>query len=180
MNKNILGIGVTTIVLFIWGFLFWGVNPVPYQSWKQTADDEITQKVLKQHFPESGTYFIPGINNEPSKLARLYEQGPTGFVHINIEGRSQIDLKIMIAGFFLNFTMIVLLLLLFRQADCRTMGDYSRVSFLTGVVAVVFINGGNMIWWLAPVSWEIWPAIYNFSGFLIAGHLLGWFLKESS
>ena len=179
MNKNILSIGVTTIVLFVWGFLFWGVNPLPYQSWKQTGDDVRTQEMLRQYFPESGTYFVPGNDHDPEELAKLYEQGPTGFVHLTLEGRPQVDLKIMIAGFLLNLAMIILLLLLFRQANCQQMAHYSRVSILTGVTAVIFVNGGNMIWWMAPVSWEIWPAIYNLSSFLIAGHLMGLFLKKS-
>ena len=54
MNKTILGIVATTFALYIWGFLYWGVSTIPYSSWKQTADDEQTQQMMAEYFPESG------------------------------------------------------------------------------------------------------------------------------
>ena len=35
MVRIIAGIGVTAVVLFIFGFVYWGLSPLPYTSWKR-------------------------------------------------------------------------------------------------------------------------------------------------
>lgn len=61
MKKTIIGVIVTTLVLFVWGFLFWGqvLHSIPYESWKQTGDDGQAQEMLEKTFPETGTYYVP-------------------------------------------------------------------------------------------------------------------------
>lgn len=180
MKKTILGIIVTTFALYIWGFLYWGVSSIPYSGWKQTADDEQTQQMLAEHFPESGVYFIPGFNHEPEELNRLFEQGPTGFVTISLEGRSQADPAIMIGGFVLTLLIVSLMAAMFQVAGAREFRDFARLSLVAGALAVVTIDGGDLIWWQAPIEWKVWQIIYDFTVFLIAGHLLGIFMKQES
>ncbi|MCH7741181.1 MAG: hypothetical protein IIB71_00790 [Proteobacteria bacterium] len=116
MKKIIPGIIVTTFALYIWGFLYWGVSTIPYSGWKQTADDELTQQMLAEHFPESGVYFVSGFNHEAEELNRLFEQGPTGFVTISLEGRSQVGPGIMIGSFVLTLLIVSLMAAMFRVA----------------------------------------------------------------
>jgi len=178
MRKTILGIVTTTIVLYLWGFLYWGVSTLPYTAWKQTANDSEAQIALRKHFPESGTYFIPGMYNDAEALEKLYMQGPVGFVHIQLEGRPAADTTIMITGFLLNLTIVALLAGFFHIAKAAEFRDFARLSLAAGAVAVVMIDGGHIVWWQEPPNWVIWQAIYNFSGWLIAGHLLGVFMKK--
>jgi hypothetical protein len=177
--KVVSGIIATTVVLYVWGFIYWGVSQIPYSAWKQTANDEITQQVLKQTFTESGTYYVPGFNHDDEELARLYKAGPVGFVHINLEGRDQMDPAIMVGGFILNLAIVTLLAGFFRVAGAKEFRDFARLSLAAGAVAVVAIDVGDMIWWQTPVEWKMWQAIYDFSIWVIAGHLLGIFMKES-
>ena len=178
MNKTILGIIVTTFALYIWGVLYWGVSTIPYSSWKQTADDEQTQQMMAEYFPESGVYFIPGFNHEPEDLTRLFEQGPTAFVTINLDGRPQVDPAIMIGGFILTLLIVSLMAVMFRVAGAKEFRDFARLSLVAGVLAVVVIDGGDLIWWQAPIEWKVWQIIYDFTVFLLAGHLLGIFMKQ--
>lgn len=180
MQKTIIGIVVTTLVVYIWGFLFWGVSTIPYASWKQSPNDTIAQEILSKHFPESGTYFIPGVGNDPETRAALYETGPTGFVHITHGSSSEADPAIMIQGLLLNLVIVALLAAFFRVAGATEFRDFARLSLAAGAVAVVGIHVGDMVWWRMPVEWKIWQLLYDYTVWLLAGHLLGIFMKQSA
>lgn len=179
MAKTLGGIVVSTLVLFIWGFIYWGINPIPYESLQQSSNDEAAQQALREHFPESGTYLVPGTDHADDELAELFEAGPIATVHIIAEGGPVMDPAIMVGGFVLNLVFVALMAGFFRMAGAKEFGDFARLSVAIGVIAVVLIDIGDMIWWRETVSWKIWAVIYNFTAFLIVGHLLGIFMKES-
>lgn len=178
MAKTLGGIVITTLVLYIWGFIYWGISPIPYESLKQTPSDTAAQVALREHFPESGTYLVPGTDHPDDELAQLFEAGPIATVHIVAEGGPVMDPAIMIGGFVLNLVFVALLAGFFRMAGASAFGDFARLSVAVGVIAVVLIDVGDMIWWRETISWKIWAVIYNFTAFLIAGHLLGIFMKQ--
>lgn len=177
MKKTIIGVVATTVVLYVWGFLFWGINTIPYESMKQTADVAGAQAMLREYFPESGVYMIPGMITDPAELEARYQAGPTGMLHIQHGSRTPMDLTIMIGGFVLNLVFVALLAVFFKTAKATEFRDFARLSLITGVTAVVLIDVGDMIWWQETIGWKIWPLVYNFTAFLIAGHLLGVFMK---
>lgn len=178
MKQTIIGIIVATLVLYLWGFIFWGVNPIPYEALAQTPNDAAVQEMLREHFPKSGTYLIPGADHDERELARLFETGPIATVHIRLGGGSPMDVGIMIGGFVLDLVFVVILAGFFRLAGAEEFRDFARLSLGAGAAAVVLIDVGDMIWWRETVAWRIWPAVYNFTAFLIAGHLLGAFMKR--
>ena len=78
MGKNILGVILAALAMFTWGFIYWGASPLPYQSWKHTNDDEAAGQALLEHFPESGTYYLPGFqNDEKTTLHASSKRGPS-------------------------------------------------------------------------------------------------------
>ena len=177
--KTLVGIVATAIALYLWGFLFWGLGDIPYSGWKQTADDAATQQMIREVFPESGTYYVPGFDHEPEERAWLFEQGPVGFVHIDLDGRPEMDPMIMGTGFVLNIVIVALMAAFFKVARAKEFRDFVRLSLIGGAVAVVTIHGGDMVWWQTPVEWKTWPLIYDFTAWLLVGHLLGFFMKSS-
>ena len=65
MKRCVIGIILATLAMYVWGFLYWGgANPFPYKAWKQTPDDVAAGKALLEHFPETGTYHMPGMNHD--------------------------------------------------------------------------------------------------------------------
>lgn len=181
MNKRVLAIPAAAIAMYLWGFLFWGVSTtVPYMAWKSTGDDSAAQQVLKQTFPESGTYYIPSFDNPPEQLAQMFEAGPVGFVHINLEGRSQMDPSIMIFGFLVNVVVCALLAGLFRVTGAREFRDFVWTTMTAAALAVVMIDIGDAAWWQTPVGWKLTQAFYNFTALLVAGHVMGALLKQEA
>ena len=120
VKRIILGIVLATIVCYFWGFLYWGLNPLPYRSWNQTPDDEAAGQALLEHFPETGTYFIPSMQLDEETLTRLHEAGPIGFVHIMREGKPVMQSDIMAKGFVLTLVTTALIAIL---AQANRPGD---------------------------------------------------------
>ena len=78
-----------TVATFFFGFLYWGVNQAPYRSFSKTVDEPEARSALKKHFPENGTYFVPGLGHEQETVEKLHEEGPVAFVHmISADGRT--------------------------------------------------------------------------------------------
>ncbi|MEJ6685341.1 MAG: hypothetical protein QNL96_15355 [SAR86 cluster bacterium] len=180
MNRTVVGVITTTLVIFIYGFLFWEVNTLPYDALQQTSDDVAAQAMLKSHFPSSGSYYIPGRQNSETDLIKLTEQGPVGFVHIDIDGKPAFDPAVMVRGLVLNLLFVCLLAGLFKITRATEFRDFARTSLVAGAAAVLLIDGGNIVWWSAPINWQIWLSIYHFTSFVIAGHLLGIFMKTKA
>ena len=142
MKQRVIGIVLATIAVYVWGFLYWGISPIPYTAWKQTNGDEAAQKALLEHFPESGTYYLPGRYHDEETMNRLFEAGPVGFVHINLEGRPAVDPSIMISGFF--FTLVAVRPPRRRSVDLGIDGQVgASVFFVCGSGQVRRTNGSD-------------------------------------
>lgn len=181
MGRSVVGAVLATVAMYVWGFAFWGASGIPYSTWKQTPDDRGAAAALREHFPESGVYFVPGTGNPPEVRTELHDAGPTGFVIVDVDGRPEFDPGIMIRGFALNAVIVVLLIVLLRLAGPALPSYGARVGFsaAAGLFAVVLVNFGDAVWWALPWSWESMQALYNFSAVLIAGAIVARFVPEA-
>jgi hypothetical protein len=75
-----------------------------------------------------------------------------------------------------------LIALLLRQVSPAFPRYLDRVRFiaLTGFVAAFFIDGGEIAWWMMPVDWKTYQAVYNFLFWMIAGLILAKFVDRDS
>lgn len=180
MQRTILGVLLATVVLYFFGFAYWGASGIPYQAWNETADDRAAGAALREHFPESGVYFIPANGNPPEERTKLYDTGPTGFVILDVDGRPEFDVGIMMTGFLLNGVVMVLFALILRMARPATpaYSDRLKLCVLIAALAVVMINLGDAVWWVMPLPWELAQAFYNFAALVIGGAILAKFCDE--
>ena len=152
---------------------------MPYESWKQSSDDVQAQHILKQTFSETGTYYVPGIAHLPQDRLSMIARGPVAMIHINHADDMPTQTESMIQGFLLNLALVTLLAVMFRVAGAKEFRDFARLSVAVAAVAVavVMIDFRHIVWWGEATNWVIWQAVYDFTGLLIAGHLLGVFMK---
>jgi len=177
MNKTLLGILVVSVACYVWGFLYWGVSNVPYAAWSQAPNDAAVQESLRELLPESGTYYIPGLDHEDEQLASLFASGPVAFIHVNLDGRPMVDPTIMIGGMLLTVLIVSFMALFFKVTGASEFRDFARQSVIVGVLMVIAFDGGDLVWWQIPLEWKLAQAIYNFTLIILAGHLLGIFMK---
>ena len=48
MGKTVAGVVLAGVVLWFWGFLFWGATNVPYASWKVPHDEAAAQQLVDE------------------------------------------------------------------------------------------------------------------------------------
>ncbi len=180
MKRLVSGILLATIAAFFWGFLYWGANPLPYSVWKQTNDDQAAQQALREHFPESSTYYLPGMYNDEETLSRLSEAGPVGFVHISLEGRPVMQPDTMIQGFLLILVTVVIAALILQLAALPTYGQRLKLAVLVGLAGAVMIDFGQSVWWHISWAWKLQGAIYDFTVWVVIGLVLAKFIRPET
>lgn len=178
-KQMVIGVAVATVVLYAWGFVYWGASQVPYQTWIQAPDDRAAGAALLEHFPESGVYYMPGNDHPVEERNQLFEQGPTGWVIIDRDGRPAFDATIMMNGFVLNGIVVAVLALLLQLTLPAAPLYIQRLRIVTyaGAAAVLLINFGDVVWWAIPMGWVLAQALYNFVGVVITGAILAYFVR---
>ena len=181
MKKTILGIVITQVVLYFFGFVYWGLSPYPTLIWKQAKDAAAAAQALREQFPQNGTYLVPSTAGKPEDVDQAMRQGPVAFVHmLRVEGRPQMEPSIMATGFVTNLIVIVLIALLLRRAApaLPTYSDRVKLVAFAGFIAAFFIDGGEIIWWQMPAAWKLYQAGYDVLFWLIAGLILARFMES--
>ena len=64
-----------------------------------------------------------------------------------------------------------------KVAQAKEFHDFVRLLLITDAVSVVTIHGGDTVVQQAPLDWKIGKIIYNYIAGVLAGHLLGYFMK---
>ena len=105
-------------------------------------------------------------------MAALFERGPIAMVHMaDVDGRPMMDASIMVIGFGLCiFTAAVIALVV-----SRFHGPYAermKSVLIVAFAASFAIHLGDVVWWSVALSWKMWPIIYDFAAWTIAGAIL--------
>ena len=180
MLKLIAGIVVTQIVMYLWGFLVWGLGPYAKLSWKDVKDLEGARASMREHFPENGTYYVPSFHGaEQAEIEQRMQEGPVAFVHMTaVDGRPLFDVSIMVFGFLLNLAAIVLMAIMLKWVSPSLPSYAPRAGFcfLLALAAVLITDVGQIAWWQLDWTWKLYQGGYDFTFFLLAGLLLSAFV----
>lgn len=174
-----IGVIVACLVLYVWGFVCWGLGPYKTQIWKHSRD-EPAQKALRDYFPQNGTYLVPGFGEDEKTREELSKKGPVAMVHmLAVDGMPGMDPKTFVLGFVVNLVVIVLIAVALRKVGPSLPTYFERVSFVTllGLAAAILIDGGDIAWWHIDWQWKLYQASYDVSFWILTGLVLGWFIK---
>ena len=179
MKKLIAGIVLASVVLYAWGFVYWGLGPYRTQIWKASVNEVDARSALRKHFPGNGTYYVPGFTQEQGTIDRSFAEGPVAFVHmLAVNGRPMVEPSIMVQGFLLNLVIVILITVILRQIASAfpRFRDRAKLVVLIGLTAAVAIDGGEVVWWQMPAPWKVYQGVYDFSVWLIAGLIMANFV----
>lgn len=176
MKPLALGSFLAAIAFFMWGFVFYMVTGAPTKVIK-TAPTDVGPE-LQQLFPDSGTYFVPGIANS-EEAAELMARGPVAMVHIQKEGLTAMDPMLMLGGFLHGWGYALLLGLLLQQI-CKKSQYGARVGFVTlaGFAGAFCSRVGDSIWWHKSWDWQLTETVYTTLGALVIGLVLAKFIRS--
>ena len=183
MKNLLVGSLLAAVAIFIFGAVYWS-SPVMGAGARDVADDAAAQAVLKEMFPETGIYWIPGMSlyaQDSERYNVLHEAGPTAMINIIHEPGPPMAPSTFVAGFLHEWVVCFMIgLLLLRVAPALpTYG--SRVGFVTmaGFVMAVFVDLGAVIWWRLPLALELADGVYNVVAWLLAGLVMARFVPET-
>jgi hypothetical protein len=178
--RTTIGVILACLLLYVWGFLCWGLGPYKTQIWKQSRDDAAAGKALREQFPENGTYLVPGFAQDEKKREELSKQGPVVMVHmLAVKGMPGMDPMTFVMGFVVNLVVIVLIAVALKKVAPALPTYFDRVKFVTllGLAAAILIDVGDIAWWHIDWQWKLYQAFYNVSFWLLTGLVLGLFIK---
>jgi hypothetical protein len=177
MKKFFLGPALAALAMFVFGFLYWGVSPLPYKVLNRVDDDAAAAAALAKIFPSSGTYFLPGLYLDRAKHEELMTRGPIAEVHFVNSGLPMMDPKILVKGYLHCFALCVLLALMLNKLAPAFQSWSGRAKFCAEVGLIVALyQYVYAIWWHHALAWVSMQAIYDFLEFVIAGLVLAKFV----
>jgi hypothetical protein len=153
----------------------------PFGTTNQVHDELQAIRCLKSNFPETGTYVIPGPQDDNDMIKELHETGPTALVHLvnqeDIVSTFAKESQIFLEGFW-GFMIIGSLLLSFGPKT----GQLSRFSFvlLIGLAAVIHCDLAGRTWAEQPWRWNFVSALYDFFTWAVAGLVLTLVVRPSA
>ena len=175
MKRTIVGILAASVVLYLWGFVVWGVGPYRTKIWKQSTDDVALGQAILEHLPTNGIYYLPGFHQGDEAAEALMKQGPVAMIHLTArEGRPLMDPRIMIGGVVLTLAFVSLLAAILAKTAVLTptFGGKLALVALIGLSATVLADAGEVVWWQTDLHWKLYQGGYNFSTWLVAGVVL--------
>jgi hypothetical protein len=184
-GRTLLGIVLGAVALFFWGFVFWGLLPVPTSVFRTFTDEAGVAEALKSNAAEPGVYTVPDaalMGRDAAEYTSRHESGPVAMVFIHPGGLSVMPPGMMAMG-FLNMLAFVFLMALLLRMTAPALETYSRrvaFVFLAGLASVVYIDLGQPVWWRH--TWDYWLAngFYHAVGAFIVGLILARFQAQKA
>ena len=169
--KLAIGIVVTALTLFVFGFLFWGANPLPYATWHVAPDPDAAQAAVVAQFPESGVYGVPNAGSVPDDVWAL--------VYVDHDLPETLPDPMEMLGGLLHYLIVALLLAWLLPRD-QTLKQHCAKAAMLGLAAVIVVEGSDVVWWRYPWDWKAWGAVYHMLVFVIGALVLSRFLVRGA
>ena len=80
------GLVAVMLTSWLWSVLFYVVSPLPYYTVRQPDDPVAAARSLREYFPESGTYILPGRSATREERDLLRREGPVAHVFLEANG----------------------------------------------------------------------------------------------
>ncbi len=189
--RALVGSLSAAVVMFAWGFIFWAALPSTQAMLRPIPNEEAVVSVLEENLKESGsgTYRFPLPSEEDQRRApvramenamRRYRIGPVGMLSYRAEGLDPMSPMVFATGFLHYFVSAVLAALLLAAAApaLRSYAARAGFVFLAGVFAAVALEGADPIWFFKPWDYSLYVAVYDMVCWLLAGLVLGIFVKK--
>ncbi len=174
---------VSAIILFAWGFVFWGLlanSIAPFKALTGDSEREVIE-ALQKNLPESGAYLYPWPDADaadPEQEMKAFEQkhadGPLVTIIYSQAGYPTSEMAaVMVWGFLHMLVSAVVVAILLAMAGpmcCYGM----RVLFVVvlGVFASLWIHIQDLIWFHYPLDFVLFHSTYHVVAWVLAGFVI--------
>lgn len=178
MKNYVLAPALAALAMFVFGAIFW-MSPLPYSALTPANDDRAAAAALGSVFSTTGTYVVPGPHLDHETMSSLYKAGPSAIVQFVREGHDEMEPAVFVKG-YLHYFVVALLLSMLLHRSAGSFQRYScsvKFSAFVGLTGGVLLTGSDPIWWHHPWCWHLMGLLYCVLAFVVAGLVLGRFVK---
>lgn len=182
-GKVLLSALVGTLVLMVWGMLFWMVLPFGGQVIRSVQGEDAIIRVLDEHIQETGVYLVPlaGSKDEATmdRFIEKHKQGPLAQISFRKEGVDATSPMVFLTGAIHYFVSMLFLCGIMMIALPRLMTYRARVFFvfLVGGFAAFFSHLTEPIWLHSPLKYAVYNMDFHILGWLFVGFAIAAILK---
>jgi hypothetical protein len=172
MQRLVIGSLMAAVVMFVLGFVFFGVLGMQAYSPATTEAAMAIQTAVEDNLAGTGTYMVP-----PDEEAWM--TGPSAIVNYVAAGDAPANMPLTMIEGFVHMWVSALLLGMALTAVGGDVGNRSRVALWVGLAAAVFMHLGDPIWY--GFDWRNSLFVFVADGvmFIAGGMVLAWWLARA-
>ena len=174
------------IVVFVWSFLSHVILPLGATGLHTDAlpGEAALLNAMKENIPESGMYFIPGMDLSITDAAARQEAvaakmkaNPVAFLVIQKEGAEGMMPRQLISEFVANIFCALLAAIILAEVGS---GYFMRVIIVTllGLFAWLAVDVSHWIWYAFPSDYAMAQGVDHVVGWFAAGLVLAAIVKS--
>lgn len=173
--RMIVGSLVSAVLLFLWGYVFWGMNPFAEKVMRTAPNQEAYVESLNNSVTESGVYIIPaGADRmDDESVAPLHEAGPIATLFFHKEGAPMMSPKVMGYGFLHMLLSAFIAAIVVAASEARTFFSRFMLVFWVSIFAAVWVELSNVVWYYFPMDYFWLKFAYHVSAGIIMAIVLG-------
>lgn len=160
-----LGTGSGTIVLVVWGMIFWAWLADPVGVFHTLPNAETVTQLLEANDTVTGTYFMPWPRDSSAAFAAFVDQHKRGpffmlsFVREGVDPQSPGKL-VLGTLHYASVSLLAVLLLLVTRA--RHYATRAAIVVLAGLLGTNFITLASPVWFHLPWDYTLGNILYEF------------------
>ena len=181
--KFLMGVVVTAVVLFFWGFVFWMMMPFPKNVYRTAPQQDTYVDQLQAAISEPGAYLIPaGMSADPTDptIQERHLAGPLVTILYRGEGAPVQGASVFMNGFLHMLVAAILAGMIVISSGRQTYFGRFMVIFWVGIFAAVWTQVSKVVWFYYPWNYCLLEMGYIASSILWMGLILAFFLKPAA
>jgi hypothetical protein len=178
MLRLFLGSLCVALVLWVWSTVFYVVLPIPYYTMSQTADDVAAGEALRKHFPETGTYILPGRYVDDDVRSKMRRDGPVATVYIARDGAPEVSVSQILIGTF-NSMVIGLILggaMLLLRKHTTDYWQHVAIGSTFGMAYTAYPRFADIIWSAFPPGYQLMMIFSDGVSWILITMVMAWFI----
>jgi len=182
MIRLFVGSLLVAVVLWAWSTLFYVVSPIPYYTMSQTADDIAAGEALLEHFPETGTYILPGRYNGADVRSEMRNNGPVATIYFTREGSPEASVTKILIGSF-NSVVIGLLIgfsMLLLNRHTTDYWSHVAIGSMFGIAYTAYPRFADIIWSDFPYGYQLMMIFSDGFSWILAVMVMAWFTRPKA
>lgn len=179
MRRLLLGAVCVTAVVWVWSVLFYVLTPIPYYTMSRTADDLAAGAALLEHFPESGTYILPGRFSGSEVRRTLRAQGPVATVYLQRDGAPEAS-PFKIAAGTLHGLVVGLLIgagMLILNRYTTKYWNHVAIASTFGIGYTAYPRVADIIWSDFPPGYQLMMIFSDGFSWILMVMVMAWFTR---